>query len=128
MKEALRAEEERLAAVIERQDYKSEIFRRYSYKSRGLYKEQIERFLEYFSWQQLLVLCSEQFFREPDTTLRRVFEFVGVDTASKVKDLKPRNVGKKRSEVDPEVYEYLNNYYLPHNQALYDLIGENYAW
>lgn len=126
--EALRAEEKRLAAVIECEDYKSEIFRRYSYKSRGLYKEQIKRFLEYFSWQQLLVLSSEEFFSKPDTTLRRVFEFVGVDTAFRVKDLKPRNVGKSRSKVDPEVYEYLNDYFLPHNQALYNLVGENYAW
>lgn len=126
--EALQAEEKRLATVIERKDYKSEIFRHYSYKSRGLYKEQIERFLEYFSWQQLLILCSEEFFREPDITLKRVFEFIGVDPAFKVRDLKPRNVGKKRSKVDSEVYEYLNSYYLPHNQALYTLIGENYAW
>lgn len=126
--EALRAEEKRLAAVIECEDYKSEIFRRYSYKSRGLYKEQIKRFLEYFSWQQLLVLSSEEFFSKPDTTLSRVFEFVGVDTAFRVKDLKPRNVGKSRSKVDPEVYEYLNDYFLPHNQALYNLVGENYAW
>lgn len=126
--EALRAEEKRLASVIEGKDYKSAIFRWHSYKSRGLYKEQIERFLEYFSWQQILILCSEEFFSEPDTTLRRVFEFVGVDTGFKVQDLKPENVASNRSEVDPDVYRYLNNYFLPHNQALYELVGKNYAW
>ena len=128
MLEALRAEEKRLADVLERQDYKSEAFRHYSYKSRGLYKEQLERFLEYFPRQQLLVLCSEQFFREPDTVLRRVLEFVEVDPTFKIQNLKPRNVARNRSKVDPEVYEYLDNYFMPHNQALYNLIGESYAW
>jgi hypothetical protein len=126
--EALRAEESRLADIIDREDYKSEAFRHYSYKSRGLYKEQLDRFLAYFSQQQLLVVGSEDFFRQPDSTLRRVFEFVGIDPAFKVKDLKPRNVGRNRSQVDPGIYEYLDNYFQPHNQALYKLIGENYAW
>lgn len=128
IKDALQEEEKRLESVIENKDYKNDIFIHHSYKSRGLYKKQIERFLNYFPWQQILVLSSEEFFSEPDDTLRRVFDFVGVDTGFKVKDLKPRNVAKNKSEVDPDVYEYLNNYFLPHNQALYELVGKSYGW
>ena len=128
IKEALQEEEKRLGSVIDNKDYKSNNFRRHSYKSRGLYKQQIERFLNYFPWQQILVLSSEEFFSEPDNTLRQVFEFVGVDTGFKVKDLMPRNVANNKSEVDPDVYRYLNNYFLPHNQALYDLVGKRYGW
>ncbi len=128
IKEALQEEEERLKSVIKNKDYKNSNYINYSYKSRGLYKKQLEKFLNYFPWRQILVLSSEELFNEPEKTLRRVFDFVGVNTSFKVKDLKPRNVASNRSEVDPNVYEYLNNYFLPHNQALYELVGKNYRW
>ena len=126
--EALRAEEGRLAPVLGRADYKSETFIRHSYKRRGLYREQLERFLEYFPRRQLLALCSEEFFGSPDATLRRVFEFVGVDAAFKVQDLRPRNTSGDKDEVGPKVYEYLDDYFRPHNKALYELLGEDYGW
>ncbi len=126
--DALQAEEKRLESVVEKKDYKNDIFLRNSYKSRGLYREQIERFLNYFSWQQILVLNSEEFFSEPDNTLRQIFEFVGIDAGFKVRDLQPRNVANNKDEVDSTVYRYLNSYYFPHNQALYELVGKDYEW
>lgn len=126
--EALQEEENRLEPVIKRKDYKNRIFIDYSYKHRGLYKEQIKRYLNYFSWKQILIISSEELFSEPDSTLRRVFDFLEVDTEFKIKDLRARNVASNKSEVDPNVNEYLNNYFRPHNQALYKLIGKNYNW
>lgn len=126
--EALQAEEKRLEPVIRDKDYKSETFIHYSYKSRGLYKKQIERYLNYFPWQQTLVLSSDELFSEPGSTLKRVFDFVGVDTEFKVNNLVPRNVGRNRIEVDRNVYDYLNDYFLPHNQELYELVGKSYGW
>ena len=121
--EALQKEEERLNAVIKEKDYKNYSFIRHSYKSRGLYKDQLGRYLKYFSWQQIAVIESEEFFSKPENTLRQVFEFVGVDPGFKVKNLKPRNIANNRINVAPDVYEYLNNYYLPHNQELYEMVG-----
>ena len=126
--EALLHEEKRLESVIADEEYKSVEFIRYSYKSRGHYKEQIERFLNYFSRQQILIINFEAFVDEPEKTLREVFEFVGIDTEYKVKNLKPRNVGTQKSDVDPEVYRYLNKYFMPHNQALYNLLGKSFDW
>jgi Sulfotransferase domain len=128
MMEALKAEEARIGKAIERQDFKNEAFRLHSYKCRGRYKEQIGRFLQYFRRQQLLILCSETFFKDPRATLRRVFEFLGVDAAFKVPDLKPRNVASNRGNIDPAARSYLNTYFQPHHQPLYDLTGENYSW
>jgi hypothetical protein len=126
--EALRAEEERLKPVLDRQDYKNDIFIHHSYKSRGLYYEQIKRYLDYFPTRNILVINSETLFTQPDDTLRRVFKFVGVDTEFTVKDLKARNVGSNKTEIDPGVHEYLEDYFRFHNQELYELIGENYGW
>jgi len=128
LNEALKQEEQRLQSVIANADYKNRTFIGQSYKSRGMYKQQLERYLNHFPWQQILVLSSEEFFSEPDTTLRRVFEFVGVDAGFKVKHLTPRNVTPNRSKVDQDVYAYLNSYFLPHNKALYELLGKSYDW
>ena len=126
--EALQAEEKRLEPALKAKDYDSEALRYYSYKRRGLYKEQLERYLNYFSWQQVLVLNSEELFSEPDSCLRHIFDFIGVDKAFKIEDLTPRGAASNRCEVDPIIYDYLSNYFMPHNQALYELIGKNYCW
>ena len=128
MLEAMQQEEQRLEPVIDNQDYKSKIFIQCSYKSRGLYRQQLERFLDCFPRQQLLVLDSKELFSAPDKILARVFDFVGVDAGFRVNKLRPRNVGKNRIEVDPDVYQYLNDFFLPHNQELYDLLGEDFGW
>jgi hypothetical protein len=126
--EALEKEETRLETSIKAKDYKSDIFRRYSYKSRGLYRNQLDRYIEHFPLKQILIIPSEEFFARPDSSLTRVCEFIGVDKAFKIPDLEARNVASNRHEIEPKVYEYLNNFFLPNNQALYELVGEDYGW
>ena len=125
--EALLQEEQRLASIIRDGNYKNNAFIRHSYKSRGLYKEQLQRFFAYFSPQQMLILNSEAFFSHPNEFLQQIFEFVGVDPFE-VRDLRPRNVASNKSKVEPEVYSYLNDYFRPHNRELYDLLGKDYRW
>jgi hypothetical protein len=124
--DALQNEEKRLESIGD--DYKNNAYIHHSYKSRGLYKAQIERYLNYFPWNQILVIASEEFFNEPHKTLKRVFEFVEVDPAFKINDISPSNVASNRSDVAPEVYEYLNCYFSSPNQALYEMVRENYGW
>lgn len=126
--DALQAEEERLKPVLDAQAYKSGVFIHYSYKTRGRYHEQLNRYLDYFPVRRLLVINSENLFKHPKDTLRHVFEFVGVDTEFPGIDLQPRNVGGNRTGVEPRVYEYLEDYFQPHNEALYGLLGRNYGW
>ena len=128
MLEAFQAEEELIEPIFERQDFKNPIFRLHSYKSRGLYYEQLKRYLNYFSDKNMLVLNSESFFAEPNDTLRMIFEFIGVDSSFTVPSPKPRNVGKNKVEVDSEVYDYLKDYFEPHNQKLYKLLGRKFSW
>jgi hypothetical protein len=99
-----------------------------TYKSRGRYAEQLERYRKKCFPENMLVLVSEEFFSNPRATLRRVFEFVGVDAAFSVPDLTPENVGTNRQPVPGEVRGYLQNYFRPHNRALFDLLGRNLQW
>jgi len=126
--QALQAEEERLAPAIAAEDYADDAFLHYSYKSRGRYKSQLERVIEHFPRQQLLVIKSETFFAEPGRTLERVFGFLGVDAGFRVGSLLPQNVRRNPSSVDGETREYLDGYFHPLNRALYELVGEDYGW
>jgi len=126
--EAFQEEERRLEPVIKDGDHKNRVFIHQSYKTRGLYKEQLERYFRYFSKEQILVIPSEEFFAKPDMCLKRVFEFVGVDPEYRVSNLMPRNVANNKSEVTPSVSEYLDSFFEPHNQALYEMVGVDYGW
>lgn len=63
--DALQKEEKRLKSIIDEADYKNPKFINFSYKQRGLYKIQLERYLYYFDWDQFLIMSSEDFFRNP---------------------------------------------------------------
>jgi len=62
----------------------SEAFQRFeenNYILTGDYLFQLEKFLEYYPQDQLLVLFSEELLNERQATLSRVFRFLGVDDA-----------------------------------------------
>lgn len=48
------------------------------YRKRSVYIEQVRRYLECFPKDQMLFICFEHFIRDPHSTLKRVFEFLGV--------------------------------------------------
>jgi hypothetical protein len=126
--EALLEEERRLESAIQLNDYKNYSFIHHSYKSRGHYSEQLERYLKFFPRQQVLILSSEEFFHDQHNILRQVTDFTGVDSDFNVKDSYPRNVAKNKEQVSVEVYKYLNDYFKPHNEALYELLGKDFGW
>ena len=126
--EALLEEERRLEAAIQGKDYKNYNFIHHAYKSRGHYGEQLERYFKFFSRQQVLILSSEEFFRDQNNVLSQVTDFIGADSNFRVKDSRPRNVAKNKQQVSPDIYEYLNNYFKPRNEALYELLGKELDW
>ena len=126
--EALRAEEERLAPAIAAKDYANNSFRRHSYKSRGHYRSQLERFMEHFPRRQILIIKSKTFFAETDTALERVFRFLEVDAGFRIEDLGARQVARKRGTLDRETYDYLDSYFRPLHRALYELLDDDYGW
>jgi len=43
-------------------------------------------------------------------------------------DWKKYTVGVNRKDVSPDIYEYLNHYYQPFNERLYERLGEDFGW
>lgn len=53
----------------------------YSYVDRGFYAQQVQRLFNIFGRDNVVVLLSEELRNEHQKTLRRVFEFLGVDSS-----------------------------------------------
>ncbi len=126
--EALEAEEERLEYAHKNRDYLDERYVSFSYKLRGHYAEQLEAYYQYFSKDQLLILNTKQLREDVHGTLKKIYDFVGVDPDVVIDDVKPRHVSKAKKHVDDEVSDYLNNYYTAHNQKLYALLDKDFGW
>jgi hypothetical protein len=125
---AMDAEDDRLAAVLAAGDYKSEAYRAYSYKARGRYLEQLERYLGHFPPERLLVLTAEELFADPAGVMRRLCDFLGLDPGRGRVDFKAMNVGGNREAVEPAVRAGLDAYFAPLNRALYARLGRHLGW
>jgi hypothetical protein len=128
--EALLAEKERTASDRQHVDdvrHRLKALRVYSYRERGVYHEQLSRYLACFPRESLLVISSEQVFADPKTAYARVCRHLGV-SEREPPVIPPSNTGGKYEKIDPAVAAELRAYYAPHNQRLYELIGEDFGW
>jgi hypothetical protein len=128
IEDALAQEEQRLAELLANSRYDDPAFRHLSYKRRGHYWEQLEPFRAIFPPSQLLILSSDELFTEPESVLRRVSEFIGIDPSIRITDLAARNTTPNRMPVSPGVYEELERYFRPHNERLFRMLGQDFGW
>ena len=126
--QALKAEESRIRDAVESKNYKSHSFIHHSYKSRGLYKEQLERYYKIFPEKQIKVISSDKLFNETKEILRELFEFIGVDTGIEISDTSPKHVSKNKKKPVSEVYDYLKDYFYQPNRELYQFLGRDFGW
>lgn len=99
-----------------------------SYVGRGIYRPQIERFLEYFDPADLHVIESQQFFEMPAPVLADLFEFLGVRSDFPIRNLTARNVSLRRQIVWPCTLKLLDDFFRPHNELLFELLGTRFNW
>jgi len=99
----------------------------YSYLSRGIYVDQLRRWQEHFPKKQLLILKSEELFRRPQDILRSVFQFLGLTAVDLQISYKAHNQGRYEP-MNASLRKRLEDFYRPHNERLYDWIGEDYGW
>lgn len=128
--EAIEREHERLAGAAEcleeRGSGKARAHRKYSYLARGVYVDQLEAWLSVFPRSQLLIIRSEDFFDEPEAVFREVLGFLNL------RPWQPRALHRFNSaeygQMDPDVRRRLAQYFAPHNQRLYALLGRDFEW
>ncbi|MCA9913044.1 MAG: sulfotransferase domain-containing protein [Anaerolineae bacterium] len=129
--EAIQQEPQRLAGEEARirsiPDYPALNHRRYSYVGRSLYVEQIKRWRQYFPAEQLLILRSEDLFSHFEQTYTKILDFLELPRVL-LSQFIAANRGTNRTQVDPAIRQYLNELFRPHNEALYEYLGRDFAW
>jgi hypothetical protein len=102
----------------------------FSYLTRGTYHEQLKRWMDRFPRERLLVLCAEEFYAEPGTVMHQVHDFLGLPRfdllAYEPRDLK--SPGRSYGPMRPDTRQHLVEYFRPHNQRLYELVGRDFPW
>jgi hypothetical protein len=127
--EAIAAEEARLAEEESRLEdpyYQSHHHRHHSYVARGLYADQLERWLACFPSEHLLVLRSEDFLAQPAERYAEVLEFLGLRPWHLDKFV-PRN-RKAYAPIDPSLRARLSAVFAEPNARLARLLGRDFGW
>ncbi len=97
-----------------------------TYLARGRYAEQLERWLAYFPREQLHIVAMEDLAADPQGTLGGLQQFLGLPR-QEAADLEPRFVSKY-DPLPAEARQVLGDYFRPHNQRLYKLLGRDFGW
>lgn len=129
--QAIDAEEERLAKALERlerDEYdRGRWLQMHSYKMRGHYAQQIRRWLEFYPREQMLILESTRLGKDTAATYSEVLRFL--DLPHWAPATFPRShEGKYKEKISPEMRTRLIEYFKPHNEELYDLLGIRFDW
>lgn len=129
---AVEAEEQRTAADLARMaddpDFVSFAWRHHTYRSRGCYVEQLDRWREALGAGRMLVLDSAALYDDTEATLHTVHDFLGLDRST------PDPVGRNDMAasgddvLDPLFAEELRRYFAPWNKRLLDGYGIGEAW
>jgi hypothetical protein len=82
-----------VAALRERRPVEQALVENPIYLDRSRYATQLERYLDHFPREQLLVVRAEDLFRDPSLVLPRVWGFIGVDPS-----FQPADPGRRDNE------------------------------
>jgi len=128
--DALAAEDERLRGEVERMVTDPRYFSREwwsnTYKARGRYGEQLERWLEVFPREQLLIVPSDDLAAEPAKTHARVLDFLGAPPQRL--EAYPRVYEREYEPMQPDTRERLAAEFEQPNRRLYELLGRELGW
>jgi Sulfotransferase domain len=128
--DAVAAEEERLAPEQARcladPHYNSWPIGCWSYLMRGRYAEQLARWFELFPREQFHVVTLEDIAADPQRVLDGVHDFLGL-SAHRYPNL-PRLHTAEYSGMTAQERAALADYFRPHNERLYALLGADLGW
>jgi hypothetical protein len=115
-----------LAMMLADEHAQSHAHRHQAYRRRGHYAQQLQPFLEALGTDQVHVIESELFFREPGREYARLLEFL------RVPSFVPASFGQynayRRAPMADSIRHELTTHFEPHDAALADLIGRTPVW
>lgn len=107
-------------------DYINTWYRLYS---SSIYHIEISYLLERYPRENILFLSNEEMKMNFDALIKKVCSFLGIENFSLTDDKKyMEQVIKSDVTLDPDIRNKLLDLYRPHNEKLYDLIGQDFSW
>ncbi len=122
--ERLRGERQRI--ILHAGEYHSAAFWQFSYLTRGIYADQLKVWQPLFSKEQLLILCSRDFYAEPTTTLNKIMAFLNLPSWNWTDDTIYQH--GHYPEMATSTRKQLSDYFRLHNERLYELLGRDFYW
>jgi tetratricopeptide (TPR) repeat protein len=92
----------------------------------GLYVYFLQKWLNLFSKEQILILKSEDLFEDTQTAMHRVFQFLGLPDRH-LKEYKKYNSGLY-SSIDENIYQKLSSFFADSNVKLEELLAQKFNW
>jgi len=128
--DAIEREPERLHGetekMLEDEDYYSFNHHRYSYRTRGIYVDQLKAWANFFPKEQMLILKSEDFYADPSTSLKQVLEFLNLPSWE-LKEYKKYNYANY-PKIEATTKKRLTDYFQRYNSMLYEYLGMDFDW
>jgi hypothetical protein len=94
---------------------------------RGVYQPQLERWRTHFPSEQLMVIQSERWFRDPLGVMAEVCDFLGLPRQAQLPRVM-RNRNKPHEPYDPDVLARLREFYRPYNEELTAYLDMDLDW
>lgn len=113
----------------------------------GLYYKHLQRWVDVFPREQLLVVNGNQLIHDPVSVISEIEKFLGLEPFIKPEnfyfnetkgfyclrhDLTERCLsetkGRKHPNIDPKIRKKLEDFYRPMNQKFYQMVGHEFGW
>lgn len=121
--------EEELRKIKETDSYLPSAFCYPDFIRRGLYSDQLERYYQFFSPEQILVLEANELKKQKRETLNRIADFLNISHFSfKDDELKNSHVGVYTQQIPVECKQALTLFFKSWNNKFFDMIGHRMDW
>lgn len=94
---------------------------------RGIYQPQLERWQTHFPGEQIMVIQSERWFREPAGVMDEVCDYLEIPRREELPRVM-RNRNKPHDPFDQEVLARLRDFYRPYNDELAHYLDMDFDW
>ena len=118
--------QDEIARMVADEHYQSHNHQCCTYVSRGIYIDQLQRWMNYFSQEQMLILKSEDVNKNSPAAMSRVLAFLDLPK------WELKHYRKYHSypypTMEPNTRAYLTSYFAPFNRRLYEFLGADFGW
>jgi hypothetical protein len=101
-------------------------YRHYSYLTRGIYVDQLKNWFKFFPREQMLILSSDDLYKFPKITMKKICAFLGVPNHAPKKNLSVHKGSYPPMSL--EMRQHLTAYFHPYNEELEKLLNRKFNW